>query len=88
MGISKFFPEKELTELEIRQRQGLKEMKKIRRKFYKNPLKVTQFMDEAFTLMDKWLEQGLMTKQEYDKEKEKIMKDMDKANKIMNKFRR
>jgi len=88
MGISKFFPKKELTELEIRQRQGLKEMKKIRRKFYKNPLKVTQFMDEAFTLMDKWLEQGLMTKQEYDKEKQKIMKDMDKANKIMNKFRR
>lgn len=88
MGISKLFPKKEMTELEIRQRQGLKEMKKIRRKFYKNPLKVTQFMDEAFALMDSWLEEGLMTQKEYDKEKEKIMKDMDKANKIMNKFRR
>lgn len=88
MGISKLFPKKEMTELEIRQRQGLKEMKKIRRKFYKNPLKVTQFMDEAFDLMDSWLEEGLMTQKEYDKEKEKIIKDMDKANKIMDKFRR
>lgn len=88
MGISKLFPKREMTDLEMRQRQGLKEMKKIRRKFYKNPLKVTQFMDEAFALMDNWLKEGLMTQKEYDKEKEKIMKDMDKANKIMNKFRR
>jgi len=87
MGISRFFPEKEITKEEKQKREAKKEFKKLRRKFIKNPLKVTEIMEEAYDMMDRWVESGVMSEKERENSINQINKDMEKANKIMNKFR-
>lgn len=88
MKLSDLFPKKELTEKEQKERHYKKEMKKIKRKLWKNPTKVTQFIDEATNLMDEMVKDGVMTPEGKEKVLKGFNKDMDKMNKITDKVRK
>lgn len=86
--ISDLFKKKELTQKELKEREYRKEIKKIRRKLWKNPLRMDELMKESLALMDKAVIDGVMTEKEHQKTTEQLNKDMEKATKIMNAFRR
>jgi len=82
MRISDMFPKKELNKEEEKKRHYDKEMKKIKRKLWKNPMKVLDFVEEATVLMDKMIKDGLMTEEKKAKILTQFSNDMDKMRRF------
>ena len=87
MGISKFFPSKELTEKEKLERKFKKDLKKIERKLFLNPMSIDVRMDETINLMDKAIEDGIMTEKEKNTQITKFNNAIEKFSLRNEKFR-
>jgi hypothetical protein len=87
MGISKFFPSKELTEKEKLERKFKKDLKKIEKKLFLNPMSIDVRMDETIVLMDKAIEDGIMTEKEKTKQIDKFNNAIEKFSNTNEKFR-
>lgn len=88
MGISKFFPKRERTEKELKEREYNKKFKKIFNSVIKNPTSFRARMDEAEELMKDAVKDGVMTEKERVKQLENFTKKAEKLNNFIAKTRR
>jgi len=87
VDLSKLFGKKDLTEKQLKEREYKKKIKVLRKKLFKNPSKVMDFVSESEKLMDDMIKDGLMTEKEKEKQIIKFGKDLDKMQRISSKFK-
>lgn len=88
MSIAKLFPKKERTQKENLEREYKKKIKKLGNELFKHPTKVKEFIEKAEIIMDNAIKDGIMTKQEKEKQLTNFLTKMNKAQNILNKVRR
>jgi len=88
MSISKFFPKRERTEKELKEREYNKKFKKIFNSVIKNPTAFRERMDEAEELMKDAVKDGVMSEKDRQKQLKNFTKKAEKLNNFLSKTRR
>jgi len=88
MSITNIFKKKPLTKKQQKEREYIKKFKKLEMQLWRNPFKVTEFIEKAQKLMDEAIQDGVMTKEEKEKELIKFNKNINNISEKSEKFKK